>query len=236
MVATVQIELMYGVSPGTFHARDSNAVASKSGTRYMTYDDGSDSSITGYPIPIPTNANGLSGSYWVTHCLNKTVAPDTYIKDIKYYQTWTTSPCADWSLSGSGWAGVKLKPGLYIGVSSQTAAACRNTSSGSQGFLSGNYSQATGVESVYGNVISGTSGHPYYSGGTTTAASGGMVSILNFNTLANAICVQSGNVYNNASSNSVGRTRCIVTQVLVGSGATAGNKADKTATWVYSEA
>ena len=99
MAATVIIEQVTGAAPGAFHARDSNDVADKSGTRYMTSDQ-YDSSLTTYPIPIPTAANGISGSYWVTHCLNKTVAPDTYIKDVKYYQTWTNSPCADWNLSG----------------------------------------------------------------------------------------------------------------------------------------
>lgn len=236
LVATTQIELLYGTAPGTFSARDANAVSAGLGVRYMTYDDGSNSAITTYPIPIPVAANGLSGSYYVTNCLNCTVAPDTYIKDIKYYQTWTTSPCADWDLSGAGWAGIKLKPGLYIGISGVTIAAARNVASGSQGFPSGQYDQATGGQGVYGYMISNAvNGHSWYSG-CANAPSGGMVSIMNFNSLANAFVVQSGNVIHNGSSNSVGRTKCIVTQVLVGSGATAGNKTDKTATWSYTEA
>ena len=191
-----------------------------------------DSSLTTYPIPIPTLHNGLSGSYWTTHCLNATVAPDTYIKHVKYYQTWTDNPCADLDLSGAAWAAAKLKPGLYIGISSQTIVAARNTASGSQGIISGQYVQATGTEGVCGNIISGTSGYAWYSGTQATRASGGMVSIANFDTLANAYVVQSGNMVGAAT----GRSYCIVTQVLVGSGATAGNKSDKTATFSYTEA
>ena len=227
---------MTGASPGSFHTRDANAVADKSGTRYMTSDQ-YDSSLTTYPIPIPVNANGLSGSYWTTHCLNVTVAPDTYIKDVKYYQTWSTSPTSDWSLEGASWArSGRIGPGLYIGISSQTIAAARNLTSGSQGFISGNYQIAAGGESVYGYPIStATNGHAYYIG-ALAAASGGMVSITHFDTLANAYIVQSGNVYHDGAADSTGRTRCIVTQVLVGSGATAGNKTDKTATFSYTEA
>jgi len=240
IVATVQIEILYGTSPGTFSARDTDVVANGGGTRYMTYDDGSDSSITTYPIPIPTATNGASGSYWVTHCLNCTVAPDTYIKNVKYYQTWTSSPCADWDLSGAGWAGTGIKPGLYIGISSQTIVAARNYISGGQGFPSSNYIQAGGGQGVYGYLISGyarsgwNGAHLYYSGANRDGApaSGGMVSILNFNNLSNAYIVQSGNMVGAAT----GRSHCIVTQCLVGSGATAGNKTDKTATFSYTEA
>ena len=201
-----------------------------------------DSSLTTYPIPIPTAANGISGSYWVTHCLNKTVAPDTYIKDVKYYQTWTSSPCADWSLSGSGWAGTKLKPGLYIGISSATVAAAKTlTTACGEGFPSSNYQIAAGVEGVYGYPIStATNGHAYYLG-CASPASGGMVSIAHFSDLTNAFIVHSGQVKNNpgggtASGNTTGRSRCIVTQVLIGSGATAGNKSDRTSVFSYTEA
>ena len=97
--------------------------------------DASDSSLTTNPIPIPTALHGLSGSYWVTHCLNVTVAPDTYIRNIKYYQTWDDGSCADWDLSGSGWANPsRLRPGLYIGISSQTVAAAQALASGGEGF------------------------------------------------------------------------------------------------------
>ena len=229
MVATTQIEILYGTTPGTFSARDASAVDLGGGTRYMTYDDGSDSSITTYPIPIPTAANGLSGSYWVTHCLNCTVAPDTYLKDLKYYQTWTSSPCDDWNLSGAGWAGDKLKPGLYIGVSSATIA---NAKIHTQGFPSGSYDQADGTQGVYGYPIStATNGHSFYLG-CSAPASGGMVSIAHFDNLSNAYMVQSGQVV----GPTIGRSYCIATQVLVGSGATAGNKNDRVSTLSFTEA
>jgi len=221
MVAVTRIEQITGPAPGTYHPRDSNPVAQHSGTRYMTSDQ-YDSALTNYPIPIPTNDGGVSGSYWVTHCLNVTTAPDTYIKNLRYYQTWNTSSKEDWSLgTSSSW-----NPGLYIGISSSTIADARKYT---QGFPTSQYVQATGVEGVYGNLISGN--HTYYAN-CANPASGGMVLIDNFNSLSNAYMVQSGQVVGNTT----GRSYCIVTQVLVGSGATAGNKDDKTATFVYTEA
>ena len=229
MSATIVIEQWTGAAPGTPHTRDANAVASKSGTRYMTSDQ-YDSSLTTYPIPIPTTANGLSGSYWVTHCLNCTVAPDTYIKNVKYYQTWTADPNTDWSLAGGSWTrSGKIGPGLYIGISSSTVADAKLLT---QWFASGNYDEADGTEGTFGYVIStATNGHAHYLG-CSSPASGGMVSIAHFSDLDNAYMVQSGQALGAAT----GRTYCIVTQVLVGSGATAGNKADKTATFSYTEA
>jgi hypothetical protein len=171
---------------------------------------------------------GASGSYWVTHCLNVTVAPDTYIKDIRYYQTWTSDPDTDWSLS-NGVTGDPA-PGLYIGISAN-ASTIAEARIFSQGFPSGSYEQANGVEGTAGYLISSTTnGHDYYA--DPSAISGGMVQINHFDNLSNAYMVQSGQ----ALGATTGRTNCIVTQVVVGSGATAGEKADKTATWVYSEA
>jgi hypothetical protein len=232
MVATVQVEQITGAAPGTFTRKDNSGVA-KSGTRYMTSDQ-SDGSLTTYPIPIPTAGQGASGSYWVTHCLNVTVAPDTYIKDVKYYQTWSTDPNTDWALS-TGVTGTPA-PGLYIGVSSASIANCKVFS---QGFPSSSYDVADGTEGTCGNILSGN--HDWYSNVNTTAHSGGMVPIEHFDTLANAIMVHSGQVTHahgggSPSANSFGRTYCILTQVVVGSGATAGEADDKTATWVYSEA
>jgi hypothetical protein len=170
-----------------------------------------DGSLSSYPIPIPTAGMGASGSYWVTHCLNVTVAPDTYIKDIRYYQTWTSDPDTDWSLS-NGVTGDPA-PGLYIGISAN-ASTIAEARIFSQGFPSGSYEQANGVEGTAGYLISSTTnGHDYYAD-------------------PSAYMVQSGQ----ALGATTGRTNCIVTQVVVGSGATAGEKADKTATWVYSEA
>jgi len=231
MTATVVIEQVTGAAPGGFHTRDSNAVASKSGTRYMTSDQ-YDSSLTTYPIPIPTNADGISGSYWVTHCLNCTVAPDTYIKNVKYYQTWTTSPLIDWHL-GSGAKDGNIRPGLWIGISSDSIA---NAKVLTQGFPSGNYVQATGTEGTFGYYITGhaalgANNMEFYSG-CSAPLSGGMVPIDHFDSLSNAYVVQSGQALGAAT----GRTYCIITQVVVGSGAVAGNKADKTATFSYTEA
>jgi hypothetical protein len=58
-----------------------------------------------------------------------------------------------------------------------------------------------------------------------------MIPITHFDNQTNALMVQSGQVVGAAT----GRSWCIATQVLVGSGATQGEKADKTATFVYSE-
>ena len=77
MVATVQVEMMYGASPGSFKYKDTTA-ADKSGSRYMTSDQW-DGSLTTYPIPIPQGANGISGSYWLTHCINCEGNTDIYL-------------------------------------------------------------------------------------------------------------------------------------------------------------
>jgi hypothetical protein len=226
MVATVIVEQIVGAAPGDYYYKD-NANA-KSGTRYMTSDQWN-GTLTTYPIPIPTALNGISGSYWVTHCINCTVAPDTYLKDLRYYQTWTTDPKTDWKL-GSGQKAGELKPGLYIGVSSASVA---NAKIYTQGFPSSSYEQATGSEGTFGYYISAaTNGLTWYNALTDSAASGGMISITNFDSLANAFMVQSGQIVGAAT----GRSFCIATQVIVGSGAAAGDKADKTATFVFSEA
>lgn len=226
MVATVIVEQIVGAAPGEYYFKDN--ANPKSGTRYMTSDQWN-GTLTTYPIPIPTSENGISGSYWVTHCINCTVAPDTYLKDLRYYQSWTTDPKTDWKL-GSGSKVSGLRPGLYIGVSSNSLADSRMQT---QGFPSGGYDQAAGNEGTFGYYISAaTNGHTYYRVLTDNAMSGGMVSITNFDSLGNAYMVQSGQIV----GPSTGRSYCIVTQVLVGSGAAAGDKADKTATFVYSEA
>jgi len=225
--ATVVIQQMTGTAPGTFATRDSEPVADGAGTRYMTLDS-SDSSLTTHPIPIPTNDGGVSGSYWVTHCIYCTVAPDTYLKDLRYYQgDWSVGSKSDWTLGSSN----TLPAGLYIGISSSTLADARLNS---QGFISGNYDQADGVVKVHGYTLSSnTNGHTVYKySAIPNALSGGMMIIDKFDTLGNAYMVQSGQIIGAAT----GRSYCIVTQVQVGSGAAAGNKSDKTATFVYSEA
>ena len=222
MTATVVIEQITGSSPGTYHVRDSNPTASHSGTRYMTSDQ-YDSALNTYPIPVPTNNNGVSGSYWVTHLLHITQAPDNYIKNVRYYiSDWSNSSWQDWSLGTSS----KMHPGLYIGISSSSIS---NAKTFTQGFPSSQYVQATGVEGSFGYFIS--SNHTYYHG-IAGAISGGMTLVDDFDSLDNAYMVHSGQVV----GNSTGYSNCIVTQVLVGSGATAGNKTDKTATFVYTEA
>jgi hypothetical protein len=140
---------------------------------------------------------------------------------LKYYQTWSTDPITDWTL---GEVGTTHDPGLYIGISSTAIA---DVTVLSQGFLSGAYDQATGTEGTTGDFISGT--HTSYNG--TSPLSGGWIKIDQF-TSANPYMVHSGQIVGAAT----GRSRCIVTQVLVGSGATAGDKDDKTATFQYTEA
>jgi len=226
MTATVIIEQIYNTAPGTFIYKD-NSGTEKSGSRYMTTDN-FDGSLTTHPIPIPTADNGISGSYWITHCIDCTVAPDTYLKNLRYYQTWSVDPVTDWSLGSSVANAGRIGPGLYIGISSATVADAKILT---QGFPSGSYEQAAGNEGTSGYYISNSAnGYDYYTN-CSAPASGGMVSITHFDSLGNAFMVQSGQIV----GASTGRSYCIVTQVLVGSGATAGEKADKTATFVYSE-
>jgi hypothetical protein len=235
MAATVQVEQITGPTTAMVFSWKGTTDTPKSGTRYKTEDD-MDGSATTYPIPIPTEGNGISGSYWVTHCVNVTGAPSTYIKNLRYYQTWTTDPETDWALGANVENAGKIGPDLYIGISSNSVANARLLS---QGFPSGSYTRATGVLGEFGYYLSGyavngaNGAHLFYSGCNNAGSplSGGMVPIGSFDGVGTAYMVQSGQVV----GASTGRSWCIVTQVLVGSGATQGDKADKTATFVYSE-
>jgi len=218
MPAKVEIEQLTGGPPGseTYTVK----TGTESGTRYYTMDSNlSGSSLN--PIPIPTSDGGVSGSYWVTHCINVTQAPTTEITDLRYYQSWSIGPKKDWQLgSSNSWSA-----GLYIGVSSASLTAIRGSSNG---FNSGSYCRASGTQGTSGYLISGN--HAYYEA-IATAMSGGWCPIDPFNSVTNAYMVQKGQVV----AADTGRSWCIVTQVLVGSGAIQGEKTDKTATFVYSE-
>jgi len=216
IAATVQIEQITGTAGSeTYTYKDTT-----SGTRYYTTDSAVVGATTN-PIPIPTTDAGKSGSYWVTHCINVTAAPTAYIKNLRYYQTWTTSPYDDWTLGTGG--------DLLIGVSSATVADAKVFT---QGFVSGSYDQADGVQGTYGYHISGkgAENHSYYSG-CSAPMSGGASTITDFSDVDNAYMVQSGQVV----AVGTGRSYCIVTQVIVASGATQGDKTDKNATFVFSE-
>ena len=216
MAATVQVEQITSTAGSeTFTYKDTT-----SGTRYYTSDSAVKDATTN-PIPVPTVNDGYSGSYWVTHCVNVTAAPTTYIKNLRYYQTWSDSPYVDWTLGTNG--------DLVIGISSNTVSDAQTFT---QGFTSGSYDQATGTAGTFGNWISGSTAtsHSYYSG-LSAPLSGGATTIANFDSTDNAYMVQSGQVVGAAT----GRSFCIVTQVLVGSGATQGEKSDKVATFVFSE-
>jgi len=217
MAAIVIVEEMTGPTASPiFTFKDTTT-----GSRYYTADE-SGSSLTTYPIPIPTNDGGVSGSYWKTHLINVTSAPSQWIKNIRYYQTWSSSPKADWNLGSSN----TWPAGLYIGVSSATLEDCKSLT---QGFHSGSYARASGTQGTCGYLISGN--HSYYAN-IATAMSGGWCPIDAFDSVSNAYMVYSGTaIYAPTTS----RCYCIVTQVLVGSGATQGEKADRTATYVYSE-
>ena len=214
MAATVQIEEITGTAGSeTYTVKNTSKFS-----RYFTEDTHASSQTTN-PIPIPTNNGGVSGSYWKTHCINVTVAPSTYIKNLRYYINWAAHPSStsEWDLGYKG--------DHVIGISSATIADARIYT---QGFPTSQYDQATGVVGVYGDFISGN--HSYYSA-IATALSGGATSNYDFTTQGNAYMVQSGQVVGATT----GRSYCIVTQVLVASGATQGEKADKTATFVYDE-
>lgn len=215
MAATVIIQEI----TGPFNSETWTEKNTFTGSRYYTSDDFASGATTN-PIPIPTNNNGLSGSYWKSHCLYISVAPDVKIENVRYYQTWSVDPNTDWSLGTNG--------DLVIGISSATVDLAREVTNG---FPSSSYMQANGVEGTYGWWISGSNpGHQYYSG-CTAPLSGGATTIADFDSLANAFMVQSGQVVGATT----GRSWCIVTQVLVGSGASQGIADYKTATFVYSE-
>jgi len=118
---------------------------------------------------------------------------------------------------------------VIIGISSNTIADAKVFT---QGFPSSSYDQATGTVGLFGNWMSGqdATSHSYYSGCGSTM-SGGATTIADFSDVDNAYMVQSGQVV----GADTGRSWCIATQVIVASGATQGDKTDKTATFVFSE-
>jgi len=210
MVATVHIKEITGpASSPTYTYKDTT-----SGSRYYTADI-ADSDSTQYPIPIPTTSGSINRSYWKSHCLDIVSGPSTYIKNVRYYQTWSTSPHDDWELGAGG--------DLIVGVSSNSVEDCRKYS---QGCPQSSYCQATGTEGVTGDPLE--THHTYYSG-----TAGKKMSITHFSSQSSALMVQSGQV---VGSGQTGKSYIVVTQLLVGSGATPGLKPDKTATFVYDEA
>ena len=211
MVATVEIKEITGpeASP-TYTLKDDSAHPS----RYYTADI-ADSDSTDYPIPIPTTSGSINRSYWKSHCLDITSGPSTYIKNVRYYQTWTSSPHDDWNLGAGG--------DLIVGVSSSSVSDCRTKS---QGCPQSQYDQATGTQGTTGDPIE--THHAYYKN-----CAGKKMSITNFSSQSSALMVQSGQV---VGAGETGKSYIVVTQVLVGSGATPGTKPDRTATFVYDEA
>jgi len=223
MVAEVQVEEITGAfGSETFTLKDDTEV---NNSRYYTADNHSATATTN-PVPIPNEVvGGVSGSYWKTHCLNVTGAPSVRIENIRFYVGWDTHPSSQWLLCAGNTEGDHV-----IGVSSASDADCRILT---QGFPSSSYDQATGTESVCGDFISGAGSvnHTYYNGCTN----GHIKSTALFSTQTNALMVYSGTKTRNGSSNCVGRSWAVCTQVLVASGATQGEKDPVTATWVYDE-
>jgi len=113
-----------------------------------------------------------------------------------------------------------------------SSASVSDAQTFTQGFPSSSYDQAAGTVGSFGYNLSGTGAenHSFYSG-CSSPMSGGASTITDFDSVDNAYMVQSGQVVGAAT----GRSWCIATQVIVASGATQGEKTDKTATFVFSE-
>lgn len=129
----------------------------------------------------------------------------TQISNIKWYGPGGTIK-DDWGLGTGG--------GVVVG----------KKSSGDNGCPDGNYQQAAGTQDTTGYYMDDdTNGHAYYKG-----AAGEVVSIDTY-TSSNALQVDS-TVY---TTN--GHSKHVVTQVVIGSDATQGDKSDKTFTFQYDE-
>lgn len=209
MAATVVIKEITGSEANPTYTTKNTDIKS----RYYTADI-PDSGSTSYPIPIPTTYGKVNPSFWKTHCLQVTSGPEEYIKNIRYYQNWSSHPS-----SSSEWDLGYPSGDVVIGISGLTIAQAREQTAG---MPSSQYDQAHGAVGTSGARIDLE--HTYYTGA---------VSMYNFNSLANAFMVFSGQAF--SGSNKTGLSYCVVTQVWVGSGASHGNKTDKTATWVYDE-
>ena len=165
-----------------------------------------DSYNPGLSNPCVVPSADLNYSYWKTH--NVAFSGDfTQISNIRWYTSGNVKK--NWALGTDG--------GLFVAVKS----------TGDNGCPIASYDQAAGVQGTSGYPIDDvTNGHDYYKSGSSNHAVP-----VNADTYVSAstLLVDSG-PYTTAAS-----CKCVVTQVVIGTDATQGDKASESLTFRYDE-
>jgi len=165
-----------------------------------------DSYNPGLSNPCVVPATGLNYSYWKTH--NIAFSGDfTQISNIRWYTSGAVR--TNWALGTDG--------GLFVGVKS----------TGDNGMPTGSYDQADGVLGTSGyDMDDVTNGHTYYKSGTSNHA-----------VPANADTYVAGStlLVDSGPYTTAGSSKCVVTQVIIDTDATQGDKANETISWRYDE-
>lgn len=158
-----------------------------------------------YPCVVPSA--GFNYSYWKHHCL---AISGTYtsVSNIRWYTS--GSVASNWALGTGG--------RLLVGI--------RDTPTLGNGCPAGDYDQATGTAGTSGDYMKdSTNGHAYYKGQTADPADADTF------TSASPLEVDLNTYGPSATENSY----YVVTQVMIASDATQGDKPNETFTFRYDE-
>lgn len=165
-----------------------------------------DSYNPGLSNPCVVPASGLNYSFWKTHGLYFS-GDFTQITNIRWYTSGSVK--TNWALGTSG--------GLFVAVKS----------TGDNGMPTASYDQADGVVGTSGYWMDdATNGHSYYKSGTSNHAE--PVNADNY-VSGSTLLVDSG------PYSSTGYSKCVVTQVVIDTDATQGDKANESLTFRYDE-
>lgn len=165
-----------------------------------------DSYNPGLSNPCVVPTSDLNYSYWKTH--NIAFSGDfTQISNIRWYTS--GSIATSWALGTDGYLAVGIK------------------STGDNGCPIASYVIATGVQGTSGYFMDdATNGHTYYKSGSSNHA---VPADADDYTSASTLLIDSG-PYTSADA-----SKCVVTQVVIDTNATQGDKANETMTFRYDE-
>lgn len=165
-----------------------------------------DSYNPGLSNPCVVPSADLNYSYWKTH--NVAFSGDfTQISNIRWYTSGNVK--TNWALGTNG--------GLFVAVKS----------TGDNGCPIASYDQAAGVQGTSGYPVNDvTNGHDYYKSGSSNHA---VPANADTYVSTSTLLVDSG-PYTTAAS-----CKCVVTQVVIGTDATQGDKASESLTFRYDE-
>ncbi len=165
-----------------------------------------DSYNPGLSNPCVVPSADVNYSYWKHH--NIAFSGDfTQISNIRWYTSGTIA--SSWALGTDGYLAVGIK------------------STGDNGCPIASYVQATGTQGTTGNFMDNvTNGHTYYKSGSSNYAAPNDADDY---TSAATLLIDS------TAYTSAGSSKCVVTQVVIDTDATQGDKASETLTFRYDE-